>query len=191
MSRLQLASAHHPQVGVPPRSRDFSTALTIDDATKAPKFVETLSLHDRKNVIDPVPLLPNVVALKRSAMVQFQALSSLEELIRKASVGDTNAVGTLSALIPIATLLRPATTRISFPDVTPKPAATTDVQVSTPAGFRPARELESEAKQPPTKIDKLVTFGDRFDKFLKPIELPLKLLGAVAAATTIGHNLGS
>jgi hypothetical protein len=55
----------------------------------------------------------------------------------------------------------------------------------------PAKASGAEAKEPQTKIDKLVTFGDRFDKFLKPIEFSLKVLGAVAAATTIGHNLGS
>jgi hypothetical protein len=191
MSRLQLASALHHHAGAPARSRDLSTASTIDGATKMPKFAETLSLRDRKDAIDPGPLLRNVVAFRRSAKVQIQALNSLEKVARKAASGDEDAAETLSALIPIATLLQPAAAQVLTPEVAPKPVSTPDVPAATSAATSASTaEPEPEAKKPLTRTDKAVKFGDQFDKILKPLDYCLKFLSAAAAILTIGNDLG-
>jgi hypothetical protein len=192
MSRLQLASTLHRQVAAHPSSSDVSTASSTDAVTKAPSFAETLSLRERKSAINPVPFLQNVTAAKRSTMVQFQALNRLETVAAQAASGDKNAAETLAALIPIATLFQSVAARISSPEVTSKPASTPGEQASASAAASvPATEPKDEGKKALTKTDKVVNFGDRFDKILKPFEWSLKILSAVAAVTTIEHNLGS
>jgi hypothetical protein len=189
MSAVQPASTLRHGVGARPWSRDLSAASTTGDVTKAPNFAETQSRRDPQNTADPAPVLQNVVALRQSTVVTLQALNLLETLARKAASGDKNAVETLSALIPIATLFQPAATQVSMPEVTPKPVFTPDLQALTStAAPTPATKPEPEPKKLSTATEKIVKFGDSLDKGLKPLTL---LVGTFAAATTIARNFGS
>jgi hypothetical protein len=191
MSRLQSVSTRPREVRVPPSRHNFSRASVANHSVQAPRSAESLLPPIGSHAIDTSLILNRVAATKRKTTAEIDALDLLKRLAMNAASGDKNAIEALAALPLIAKLVQPAADPISPPDVKLQVASASAVDASGPAAPAATSADSEPDKQPLTPADKLVRFGDRVDKGLKPLTLLLPMISAIAGMTTIATNLGA